>query len=238
MRAHVGFVRATILASILGSAELCAQPSTPASPTRMVLASTSLTTVVDAPRYYAVFRLNIATSQPTIIRGNGFLYVLTGSVTAVNGEKRTILKEGEAIPTLDSLKIEEGPTAVVLHFFLGRQDELPEPSISRGLIELFRTPAPIPSLKSGLYEFSFVRVAFPPMMPANAPHHRSGAAIYYVLSGTGLFIADGKQEPRPTGSIQYEPNDLMHQWANGGESPLVFLQANISQEGVPAVIFK
>ena len=29
----------------------------------------------------------------------------------------------------------------------------------------------------------------------------------------------------------------LHQWANDADMPLVLLQANISEEGVPAVIF-
>jgi len=29
----------------------------------------------------------------------------------------------------------------------------------------------------------------------------------------------------------------VHQWGNSADTPLVLIQANISQEGVPAVIF-
>jgi hypothetical protein len=39
------------------------------------------------------------------------------------------------------------------------------------------------------------------------------------------------------GATQYEPNDFIHQWSNPGDKPLVIYQANISQEGVPVVIF-
>ena len=34
----------------------------------------------------------------------------------------------------------------------------------------------------------------------------------------------------------FEPYGWVHQWANPGDTPLVLLQANISQEGVPAVL--
>jgi quercetin dioxygenase-like cupin family protein len=74
-------------------------------------------------------------------------------------------------------------------------------------------------------------------MPINPPHRRSGAALYYIFSGTGMFTAGGKTEPKPAGAVHYEPYDLVHQWANPRDAPLVLIQANISQEGVPAVIF-
>jgi hypothetical protein len=79
------------------------------------------------------------------------------------------------------------------------------------------------------------RVSYPRMTP-NVPHYRSGAALYYVRSGLGIFIADGKTEPKEMGTPHFEPHGWVHQWANSGDAPLVLLQANISEEGVPAVI--
>ena len=32
----------------------------------------------------------------------------------------------------------------------------------------------------------------------------------------------------------FEPYGLVHQWANPGDAPFVLLQANLSQEGIPA----
>ena len=61
--------------------------------------------------------------------------------------------------------------------------------------------------------------------------------MYYVFAGNGMFTTSGKTEPKPAGVIHFEPYDLVHQWGNPGAMPLVLLQANISQEGVPAVIF-
>jgi mannose-6-phosphate isomerase-like protein (cupin superfamily) len=80
------------------------------------------------------------------------------------------------------------------------------------------------------------RVTLPAGMPANPSHYRSGAALYYVIAGTGAFTADGKTEPRAAGAPHFEPYGWVHQWANPGDTPLVLLQANISQEGVPAVL--
>jgi hypothetical protein len=33
-----------------------------------------------------------------------------------------------------------------------------------------------------------------------------------------------------------ELNGLVYQWANTGDAPLVLLQANLSREGMPAVV--
>ena len=94
----------------------------------------------------------------------------------------------------------------------------------------------MPGLQAGPYEFSLIRVSLPPGMPPNPPHYRSGAVLYYLAAGSGMFIADGKSEPKPTGTAHFERAGWVHQWANPGATPLVLIQANISQEGVPAVI--
>jgi quercetin dioxygenase-like cupin family protein len=130
-----------------------------------------------------------------------------------------------------------GP-AVFLHFLLVPEPELENiveapPAV---VIELYRTTVPIPGLKSGPYEFTLTRVTLPPRMPLNQPHYRSGGALYYVLSGRGTMRTEGKTETKSADSRLFEPYGRVHQWANPGDAPLVLLQANISPEGVPAVI--
>jgi mannose-6-phosphate isomerase-like protein (cupin superfamily) len=102
--------------------------------------------------------------------------------------------------------------------------------------ELYRTAAPLPELKPGSYELNLTRVTFPPGMPSNPPHHRSGAALYYIVSGIGANAVDGKTADRGPGSLIYEPSGLVHQWGNPGGEPLTFLAFNINPEGVPAVV--
>ena len=51
-----------------------------------------------------------------------------------------------------------------------------------------------------------------------------------------VVIADGKTETKGMGTPHFEPHGWIHQWANDGDAPLVLLQANISEEGVPAVV--
>jgi mannose-6-phosphate isomerase-like protein (cupin superfamily) len=73
-------------------------------------------------------------------------------------------------------------------------------------------------------------------MPSNPPHHRSGAALYYIISGTGANTVEGTLEAKTPGSLIYEPFGLVHQWGNPGAVPLTFLAFNINPEGVPAVL--
>jgi len=95
---------------------------------------------------------------------------------------------------------------------------------------------PIPDLKPGSYDLNLTRVTFPAQMPSNPPHHRSGAALYFIISGTGANTIDGKTETRGPGSLIYEPHTLVHQWGNPGNEPLIFLAFNINPEGVAAVL--
>jgi len=73
-------------------------------------------------------------------------------------------------------------------------------------------------------------------MPSNPPHHRSGAALYFIVSGSGANTVDGKTEATGPGSLIYEPYALVHQWGNPGNEPLTFLAFNINPEGVAAVL--
>jgi mannose-6-phosphate isomerase-like protein (cupin superfamily) len=104
--------------------------------------------------------------------------------------------------------------------------------------ELYHTSAAIPDLKPGSYDLNLTRVTFPPGMPSNPPHHRSGAALYYILSGTGANTIAGAISEREPGSVIYEPSSVVHQWGNPGAEPLTFLAFNINLKGVPAVVME
>jgi quercetin dioxygenase-like cupin family protein len=100
--------------------------------------------------------------------------------------------------------------------------------------ELYRTARS--RLKSGPYDLNLTQVTFPAGMPSNASHHRSGAALYYVVSGTGANTVDGKTEAKGPGSLVYEMYGLVHQWGNPGSEPLIFVTFNINHQGVAAVL--
>src|SRR5256712_8513230 len=86
-----------------------------------------------------------------------------------------------------------GAPSTFLHFFLVPAGELGRPAETAPAVvrELYRTAGPLPDLKSGSYDLNLTRVTFPAQMPSNPPHHRSGAALYFILSGTGANTIDG-----------------------------------------------
>ena len=222
-----------------------AAQTAPAPPaiTRTVIAATKLPTVTDVPLHFKAVR---TTLQPNEKRGisaaNGILYQMSGSTEVSLGDEAKMLSDGEG------LFIAGGKTAMLtagsrrpstfLHFFLVPAVDLDRSveTAPAAVRELYRTETPIPDLKPGGYDLNLTRVTFPAQMPSNPPHHRSGAALYYIISGTGANTVDGKTEARGPGSLIYEPYALVHQWGNPGNEPLIFLAFNINPEGVAAVL--
>jgi quercetin dioxygenase-like cupin family protein len=233
-----------LLGAMVLSAPATAQ-TTPAPPaiTRTVVAATKLPTVTDVPLHFKAVSITLQPDEKSgVSAANGILYQMSGSTeVALDGEAKT-LNAG------DGLFIAGGKTAALtagsrgpstfLHFFLVPAVDLGRPveTAPAAARELYRTANPIPDLKPGGYDLNLTRVTFPAQMPSNLPHHRSGAALYYIVSGIGANTIDGKTEARGPGSLIYEPYALVHQWGNPGKEPLIFLAFNINPEGVAAVI--
>ncbi|MGZ5876773.1 MAG: cupin domain-containing protein [Bradyrhizobium sp.] len=233
-----------MLGAMVLSAPATAQ-TTPAPPaiTRTVVAATKLPTVTDVPLHFKAVSITLQPHEKSgVSAANGILYQMSGSTeVALDGEAKT-LNAG------DGLFIAGGKTAALtagsrgpstfLHFFLVPAVDLGRPveTAPAAARELYRTANPIPDLKPGGYDLNLTRVTFPAQMPSNLPHHRSGAALYYIVSGIGANTIDGKTEARGPGSLIYEPYALVHQWGNPGKEPLIFLAFNINPEGVAAVI--
>jgi mannose-6-phosphate isomerase-like protein (cupin superfamily) len=137
-----------------------------------------------------------------------------------------------------ALTASSGGPSTFLHFFLVSAVDLGRPAETAptAVRELYRTENPIPDLQPGGYDLNLTRVTFPAQMPSNPPHHRSGGALYFIISGTGANTVDGKTEARGPGTLIYEPYALVHQWGNPGNEPLIFLAFNINPEGVAAVL--
>jgi quercetin dioxygenase-like cupin family protein len=208
-----------------------------------VVAATKLPTVTDVPLHFKAVR---TTLQPNEKRGisaaNGILYQMSGSTEVSLGDEAKMLSDGEGLfiaggKTAALTAGSRGPSTF-LHFFLVPAVDLGRPveTAPADVRELYRTETPIPDLKPGGYDLNLTRVTFPAQMPSNPPHHRSGAALYYIISGTGANTVDGKTEARGPGSLIYEPYALVHQWGNPGNEPLIFLAFNINPEGVAAVL--
>ena len=216
-------------------------PPAPAA-TRTVVASTKLPTLGDTPVHFKAVSVTIPSgASSSVSSSNGILYQLSGStVVSISGEVKT-LSPGEGLFVASgnaaTLKAEGGPSTF-LHFLLAPPADLDKPLGAPPAVvqELYRTAAPLPALKPGGYDLNLTRVTFPAQMPSNSPHHRSGAALYYIISGTGANTVEGKLEAKTPGSLIYEPFGLVHQWGNPGAVPLTFLAFNINPEGVAAVL--
>ena len=217
-------------------------PPAPAT-ARTVVASTKLPMVGDTPVHFKAVSVTIPSGASSSVSStNGILYQLSGSTeVSISGEIRT-LSPGEGLfiasGNAATLKAGDGGPSTLLHLQLAPTADLDKPLEAPPAVvqELYRTAAPLPALKPGRYDLNLTRVTFPAQMPSNAPHHRSGAALYYIISGTGANTVEGKLETRPPGSFIYEPFGLVHQWGNPGDVPLTFLAFNINPEGVAAVL--
>jgi quercetin dioxygenase-like cupin family protein len=219
--------------------------TTPAGPaiTRTVVAATKLPTVTDVPLHFKAVTITLQPDEKSSVSAaNGILYQMSGSTeVALDGETKTLnAGDGLFIPGGKTAALTAGSRApsTFLHFFLVSAVDLGRPveTAPAAARELYRTANPIPDLKPGGYDLNLTRVTFPAQMPSNLPHHRSGAALYYIVSGTGANTIDGKTEARGPGSLIYEPYALVHQWGNPGNEPLIFLAFNINPEGVAAVL--
>jgi mannose-6-phosphate isomerase-like protein (cupin superfamily) len=211
--------------------------------TRTVIAATKLPTVMDVPVHFKVMSITLQPDEKSGVSApNGILYQMSGSTeVALDGEAK-MLNAGEGLFVAGgktaALTAGRGGPSTFLHFFLAAAADLDRPAETPPAVvrELYRTASPIPDLKPGAYDLNLTRVIFPAQMPSNPPHHRSGAALYFIISGTGANTVDGKTEARGPGSLIYEPYALVHQWGNPGNEPLIFLAFNINPEGVAAVL--
>jgi quercetin dioxygenase-like cupin family protein len=233
---------------LLGATALAASAAaqttpTPSAITRTVVAATKLSTVTDLPLHFKVVSVTLPPDEESgVSAANDILYQMSGSTEVSLGGEARIIRAGEGLFIAGgktvALKAGSGGPSAFLHFFLAPAVDLDRPAETppATVRELYRTAAPLPDLKPGGYDLNLTRVTFPAQMPANAPHHRSGAALYYIISGTGTNTIDGKTVPRGSGSLIYEPYGLVHQWGNPGNEPLIFLVFNINPEGVAAVL--
>ncbi|MGA9010277.1 MAG: cupin domain-containing protein [Xanthobacteraceae bacterium] len=218
--------------------------TTPVPPaiTRTVVAATKLPTVTDVPLYFKAVSITLQPDQKSgVSAANGIVYQMSGSTeVALDGEAK-MLNAGEGLfiagGKTATLTASSGGPSTFLHFFLASLVDVggPAETAPASVTELYRTTNPIPDLKPGGYDLNLTRVTFPARMPSNPPHHRSGAALYFIISGTGANTIDGKTEARGPGSLIYEPYALVHQWGNPGDEPLIFLAFNLNPEGAAAV---
>src|SRR6202521_3737147 len=189
-----------LLGAVAFAASATAQ-TTPAPPaiTRTVVAATKLPTVTDVPLHFKAVSVTLQPdAKSDVSAASGILYQISGSTEVSLGGEAKMLNAGEGLFIASgktaALTVGSGGPSTFLHFFLVPAADLDRPAESApaAVRELFRTAAPIPDLKPGGYDLNLTRVTFPAQMPSNPPHHRSGAALYFIISGTGANTVDGK----------------------------------------------
>jgi quercetin dioxygenase-like cupin family protein len=210
-----------------------------------VVAATKLPSVTtDAPLHFKAISVILQPGDKSSVStaADGILYQMSGSTEVLlDGETKMLnADEGRFIANgkTAALTAGTGAPSTLLHFSLVSAADLNRPAEGppAAVKELYRTVQPITDLKPGSYDLNLTRVTFPAQMPSNPPHRRSGAALYYIISGTGANTVAGTTATREPGSLIYEPHTVVHQWGNPGSEPLVFLAFNINPEGVAAVL--
>jgi quercetin dioxygenase-like cupin family protein len=234
-----------VLLGAIALAASAAAQTTPAPPaiTRTVVAATKLPTVTDVPLHFKVVSVTLSPGEKSeVSAADGILYQISGSTEVSLGGEAKMLSAGEGLFIAGGktavLNAGSGGPSTFLHFFLIPDMDLDRPAETAPATvrELYRTEAPLPDLKPGGYDLNLTRVTFPAQMPSNPPHYRSGAALYYITSGTGANTVGDKTTARGAGSLIYEPYGLVHQWGNPANEKLTFLAFNINPEGVAAVL--
>jgi quercetin dioxygenase-like cupin family protein len=210
-------------AMALAASAVAQTTPTPPAITRTVVTTSKLPTVTDVPLHFKVVSVTLPPGETSgVSAANGILYQISGSTEVSLGGEAKMLSAGEGLFIAGGktamLKAGSGRPSAFLHFFLTPTVDLDRPveTAPAAVRELYRTAAPIPDLKPGGYDLNLTRVTFPAKMPSNPPHHRSGAALYYIISGTGANTVDGKTAARGPSSLIYEPYGLVHQWGNPG----------------------
>ena len=246
------WLAAAVASALTLSSPLVAQ-TIEKGPVRTVLALGRVANMIETPMYFKLSRVTIPAAG-TVYRGDhSMIYLLSGALTVTAANDKRALQQGEGtyLPPGIELTLQAGAGAVaeLLQYQLLRAPYSATPAMNApaSAVELHQMNIPANELKAGPYEFSMTRVTVPAGTSRPRPHTRSGAALYYVLSDGTITLwpsatvdaltGESRSEPRQVGTIQEEPYGFIHSWSPKADAPLVLLQANISQEGVPEIIF-
>ena len=174
--------------------------TTPVPPaiTRTVVAATKLPTVTDVPLHFKAVSVTLPADEKSGVR--------RPTASSTRSQERPRFRSAArpkcSAPERDcSSRRKDGGSEGGQRRAIDFPPLLPRPAADMDrpaetapatVKELYRTTAPIPDLKPGSYDLNLTRVTFPAPMPSNPPHHRSGAALYFIISGTGANTVDGE----------------------------------------------
>ena len=159
----------------------------PASTVRTLLAAGRLGSVVDTPLNFTLLSVRLPATQRVSYSGpNAMIYALSGGLGFdLDGAAQPVVEgAGAFIPVGRAVTFSAsgpGPANFLLFVLSPAADAQKQLLGSPATVEeLYHSPEALPGLQAGPYEFSLTRVSLPPGMPANPPHYRSGAVLYYV----------------------------------------------------------
>jgi len=204
--------------------------------------------------HFKLSRVSVPAGATVMYHGDhGMIYLLSGALAVTTGSDTRTLRstEGAYLPSGIGVTLQAGANAAaeILQYQLLPAANMTKQAMSTpaSVTELHRMSIPANSLKPGPYEFSMTRVELPAEAKGPRPHTRSTAALYYVLADGLMTIwpsatidglkGESRTEPRPAGAVQEEPYGFIHSWSSKADAGLILLQANVSQEGVPEIIF-
>lgn len=247
------YLPAFVLVFTLNSADSFSQ-SPSGGPIRTVLALGRVDGPFQEAMQINLARVVIPPGTPVRYLGaSAMVYLTTGQLMATIGNDKRAIHEGEGVhipanvqASFESSK--DGKSELLIYRLLSEASDtaasVMSAPASSTLIHRMKLPS---SLKSGPFEFSMTRVTLPAGASRPRPHTRSGAALYYVLTEGSITIwpeatvealkGENLTESRATGAIQEEPYGFIHSWSPTSQNALILLQANISQEGTPEIIF-
>jgi mannose-6-phosphate isomerase-like protein (cupin superfamily) len=225
--------------TIFASSEALAITTYSSSPFRTITVATA--TVPDrdnAPLYFSI--LSGSGEVQGVAPGDEIYYQYKGtSVMTILGKTLSLPMESGAFlysgKTFSTVPEVGDQFSTYLLFRLSSGDRSPD-KLGRYQTEIYRSRFPISGLMPTTNVFSLIRVKVPPQSPCDPMHRRSGAALHYVLSGTGAEFTENRAIARGPGSISYEPNSLLYQWSNPGSTPLVYLLLNVNPKSEPVVV--
>lgn len=213
--------------------------------TRVQLASATIPPGRDKPHVFKLLRVALPPGKAMSYAGaERLVFQISGSQTVTVEGQTTTLKPDQGMRIETGIPAEftaqgEEPS-LSLHYLL-----VPEAQADRTIevegaevAEIYRTPEPVTRVAEQAQVLTLTHLTVPASTPPNAPHFRTGAALYYVLSGTGQFTSKGATEPKQEGSVVYEPSGMVHQWGNQADQPLVLVVANVTPEGKPVIEFE
>ncbi len=235
---RLGTLVLALFAAIFSSSEATAITTYSSSPFHTIIATATVPDRNNAPLYFSI--LSGFGKVDGVAPGDEVYYQSTGTAEINVRGRNTILPIGSGMflssgTTFTVNTRDAGPLSTYLQFVLSSGPR-PFDKLSGNEIEIYRSPSPISGLMPERNLLSLIRVMVPPQSPCDPLHRRAGAALHYVLSGTGAEFTESRAISEGSGSVSYEPNKLLYQWGNPGLTPLIYLLLNVNPEGEPAVV--